>query len=407
MVGESPVARLHIVVRAERGQVLPDVDAAELEARWPPRSGPGTTTWPRRRSASSARSARARCSPCAAASAIPQTYKTDVPGQRGGRRPGEDPRAARVGRERRVRPVGIRGLRRRGADRGHRAAGAPAAAPRVWRLTIYRSGSPITLTDVLPGCSTWASRWSTSTRTSSAPREPFWIYDFGLRRSTSGRRRPARAIVGRVGQGAVTRTRWPRSGAGTSRTTGSTRWCSTAHLTWRQVVVLRAYAKYLRQAGSTFSQNYIERVLRSQHHDHPAAGAAVRVPVRPGPAGGRGRAQRGHHRGDPRRAGRGGQPRPGPHPARLPGADPGHAADELLRQPVPPTPQTPYLVVKLDAAQVPDLPAPRPAFELFVYSPGSRACTCGSPAWPGAACAGRTGGRTSAPRSSAWPRRRR
>src|SRR5258708_40115193 len=35
------------------------------------------------------------------------------------------------------------------------------------------------------------------------------------------------------------------------------------HLTWQQVVVLRAYAKYLRQAGSTFSQSYIERVLRS------------------------------------------------------------------------------------------------------------------------------------------------
>ncbi len=29
----------------------------------------------------------------------------------------------------------------------------------------------------------------------------------------------------------------------------------------------------------------------------------------------------------------------------------------------------PYLVVKLDAASVPDLPAPRPKFELFVYSP--------------------------------------
>src|SRR5208282_2825030 len=38
-------------------------------------------------------------------------------------------------------------------------------------------------------------------------------------------------------------------------------------------------------------------------------------------------------------------------------------------EPPPPRPQAPYLVVKLDAAQVPDLPAPRPAFELFVYSP--------------------------------------
>ena len=34
-----------------------------------------------------------------------------------------------------------------------------------------------------------------------------------------------------------------------------------AHLTWQQVVVLRAYAKYLRQAGIAFSQRYIERVL--------------------------------------------------------------------------------------------------------------------------------------------------
>ena len=36
-----------------------------------------------------------------------------------------------------------------------------------------------------------------------------------------------------------------------------------ASLSWRQVVVLRAYARYLRQAGSAFSLEYIERVLRS------------------------------------------------------------------------------------------------------------------------------------------------
>src|SRR5712691_8032782 len=35
-----------------------------------------------------------------------------------------------------------------------------------------------------------------------------------------------------------------------------------AGLTWVQVVVLRAYAKYLRQAGTMFSQNYIAEVLR-------------------------------------------------------------------------------------------------------------------------------------------------
>src|SRR6202035_1018391 len=36
-----------------------------------------------------------------------------------------------------------------------------------------------------------------------------------------------------------------------------------AHLNWRQITMLRAYAKYLRQAGTRFSQDYIERVLRS------------------------------------------------------------------------------------------------------------------------------------------------
>src|SRR5262249_62081921 len=36
-----------------------------------------------------------------------------------------------------------------------------------------------------------------------------------------------------------------------------------AALTWRQAMLLRAYAKYLRQAGSTFSQGYIERTLQA------------------------------------------------------------------------------------------------------------------------------------------------
>ena len=37
---------------------------------------------------------------------------------------------------------------------------------------------------------------------------------------------------------------------------------------------------------------------------------------------------------------------------------------------------------------------------------GSRASTCGSARWPAAGCAGRTGPRTSGPRSSVWSRRR-
>ena len=38
-----------------------------------------------------------------------------------------------------------------------------------------------------------------------------------------------------------------------------------AGLTWQQVVLLRAYAKYLRQAGFPYSQSHIESVL----NEHP------------------------------------------------------------------------------------------------------------------------------------------
>ena len=36
-----------------------------------------------------------------------------------------------------------------------------------------------------------------------------------------------------------------------------------AGLTWRQATVLRAYAKYMRQGGTPFAQDYIEGALRN------------------------------------------------------------------------------------------------------------------------------------------------
>ncbi|MGO9384123.1 MAG: NAD-glutamate dehydrogenase [Mycobacterium sp.] len=44
-----------------------------------------------------------------------------------------------------------------------------------------------------------------------------------------------------------------------------------ARLTWQQVVLLRAYAKYLRQAGFPYSQSYIESVL----NDYPATARSL------------------------------------------------------------------------------------------------------------------------------------
>ena len=84
-------------------------------------------------------------------------------------------------------------------------------------------------------------------------------------------------------------------------------------------------------AGGHLVQPGLHRPGAAVQRDRdPAAGHAVRVPVRPGPEARAVRAERGHRRGDQRRARRGGEPGPGPDPAGGLGADPRHAADQLL-----------------------------------------------------------------------------
>ncbi len=59
--------------------------------------------------------------------------------------------------------------------------------------------------------------------------------------------------------------------SGAMESDGLNRLVLSAGLAWRQVVILRAYAKYLRQAGTAFSQDYMERVLVA----YPAIAAAI------------------------------------------------------------------------------------------------------------------------------------
>src|SRR5205085_3612083 len=59
--------------------------------------------------------------------------------------------------------------------------------------------------------------------------------------------------------------------AGALENDGFNRLILAAGLAWREVAVLRAYAKYLRQAGLAFSPDYMERVLIA----HPAIAAAT------------------------------------------------------------------------------------------------------------------------------------
>ncbi len=370
MVGESPVARLHIVVRAERGHVLPDVDAAELEAKL----AAVVRSWDDDLAEEAlcqlgeerARTLLAMCS----GERIPQTYKTDVPASVAVddlekilklRESGENVAFDLWESESYVGGVPIE-------DTGE-PGDAASGRPRVWRMTIYRTGPPITLSDVLPRLQHMGVEVVDEHPYEFGAAEPFWLYDFGLRRSAEGpaaaQRAPSSvAPVKELFAGALAAL-W----RGDIEDDGFNALVLDGHLTWRQVVVLRAYAKYLRQAGSTFSQNYIERVLRSNI-------TITRLLVRLFES-----------RFDPdRQAGE--AERSEAITEEIRGELDEVASldqDRILRAywgliqatlrtnyfagPPTPRPQAPYLVVKLDAARVPDLPAPRPAFELFVYSP--------------------------------------
>jgi glutamate dehydrogenase len=369
MVGESPVARLHIVIRAKRGHMLPDVDTAELEAK----VAAAVRSWDEDLAEDAlcqlgeerARDLLAMCR----GAAIPQTYKSDVPASVAVddlekilklRESGGSVAFDLWESESYVGGVPI--------EDGAEPAEDPTGQHRVWRLSIYRTGGPITLTDVLPRLQHMGVEVVDEHPYEFSADEPFWIYDFGLRRSGVGRdaatRAPSVASVKDLVEDALAAL-WH----GDVEDDGFNALVLDAHLTWRQVMVLRAYAKYLRQAGSTFSQNYIERVLRSNI-------TITRLLVRLFES-----------RFDPDR-----QPGEAERSEAMIEEIRGELDDvasldqdrilraywELIQatlrtnyftESAPPARHAPYLVVKLDAAQVPDLPAPRPAYELFVYSP--------------------------------------
>jgi glutamate dehydrogenase len=384
-VGDSALARLHVVVRAERGHRLPQVDTAELEAKL----AAAVRSWDEDLAAEAvARLGEEQAGELLGdwSRAIPETYKADVPA------------AYAVSDLTRVRgmvesgaPVAFDLWEAEGYSGGVPAEDAAQPAdnrPHVWRLTIYRTGSPITLTDVLPRLQHLGVQVvDEHPYEFSAPGlpTPFWIYDFGLRPSSAAVGRGGIAPAGPPAQAPAAGLPHPGPVKGLVEDALDALWRGQieddgfnalvldAHLSWRQVMVLRAYAKYLRQAGTRFSHAYIERVLRS---NTTVTRLLVRLfESRFDPARHRGQAERSEAiteeiRGElddvavldhdrVLRAYLG---------LILATLRTNYFAGQAAGQ-ASGLGQVPYLVVKLDAAAVPDLPAPRPKFELFVYSP--------------------------------------
>jgi glutamate dehydrogenase len=349
MIGESALARLHVVVRGERGRPLPDVDAAALEREL----AAAVRSWDEDLEEEAARALggeRARYLLDSFATAIPETYKADVTA------------AEAVDDLRR-----IERLREAGDAFAVRLRQADSSSGGQWRLRVYRSGAPIILSDVLPRLQHMGLEVVDEHPyefAGSATANPFWIYDFGLRVETAPRWGRSRGSADREHFEEALAALW----RGEIEDDGFNALVLDAGLTWREVVVLRAYAKYLRQAGTRFSQDYIQRALRS---NVAVARLLIRLfesqfdPVRQGGESERSEAIAEEIRGEL---------------DEVMSLD----HDRILRsyfELIEATLRTnyyrgagqsayaPYLVVKLDPGRVRSLPAPQPKFEIFVYSP--------------------------------------
>ncbi|MGC4999152.1 MULTISPECIES: NAD-glutamate dehydrogenase [unclassified Streptomyces] len=349
---ESILSRLHFVVRVQPGTELPQLSDADKE-RIEARLVEATRSW----SDGFAEALNAECGEERAAellrrynNAFTEGYKAD-----------HSPRSA---------VADLVHLERLSNDKDNDFSLSlyepVGAAPGERRFKIYRKGDAVSLSAVLPvlnrlGVEVVDERPYELRR---ADRSTAWIYDFGLRLPQTAAGGDHLGEDGRERFQEAFAATW----TGKAENDGFNALVLSAGLTWRQAMVLRAYAKYLRQAGSTFSQDYMEDTLRNNVHTTRLLVSLFEARMSPD------RQKAGLEITD----------------ALLEELD---AAldqvasldeDRILRSfltVIKATLRTnffqeardggphAYVSMKFDPQAIPDLPAPRPAYEIWVYSP--------------------------------------
>ncbi|HEY0403991.1 MAG TPA: NAD-glutamate dehydrogenase domain-containing protein, partial [Blastococcus sp.] len=235
------------------------------------------------------------------------------------------------------------------------------AAPGDRRLTIYRVGQRLLLSEVLPvlqnmGVSVVDERPYEIDRIGAPPTR---IYDFGV--TVPPVELPLlRSLPERFTEGVAAVWR------GEAEDDGLGALVMLAGLNWRQVTVVRAYVQWLRQAGLPFGQTYVEQTLAA--HPDVVARLVALFEARFSPERSRGREARQHDLVESLRKSIG----------EVESLDADRVLTSLLAA-VTATQRTTYyamtgpdptpLAIKLDPAAVPDLPEPRPAREVWVSSP--------------------------------------
>jgi glutamate dehydrogenase len=235
------------------------------------------------------------------------------------------------------------------------------------RLKVFRVGPPLSLSEILPMLSSMGVEVVDERPYGlEGLGRPTYIYEFGLRYA---RALPAHARE--LFQDAL-RAVWD----GYNEIDGFNALVLGASITWRQATVLRAYAKYMKQGNSPFALDYIEDALRNNVDITRLLVQLFEARFDPGSnsmaADAEARTARIHEL-----------------EARIKRALDDVASldhDRILRSYLTHVRATlrtnyfqpsdgdgarprPYISFKLEPSAIPDLPEPRPRFEIFVYSP--------------------------------------
>jgi glutamate dehydrogenase len=229
------------------------------------------------------------------------------------------------------------------------------------RAKVFRAGAPLALSAMLPLFEDMGVEVADERPYEITPREreSVWVYDFGL--TYGGEEDLQTDLVREAFQDSFIRV-W----RGDAESDGYNRLVLQAGLTWHETTVLRAIGRYLRQAGTTFSDRYVEQALST---NAPVARLLMHLF--------RARFEPGHDdAGEVQQL----------------VASIGEAIDavesldqdRILRnfldviqamlrtnffQAAPGGGRKQSLSFKLDPSRLPWLPLPRPRFEIFVYSP--------------------------------------
>ncbi|HUK01808.1 MAG TPA: NAD-glutamate dehydrogenase [Steroidobacteraceae bacterium] len=230
-------------------------------------------------------------------------------------------------------------------------------------LKIVKFGEPVPISDALPMMENFGLRVIAERPYELTwPRAPTaWIQDFELEHR-EGTRIDIQRIDARLREAFLAVWR------GQVENDGFNRLLLAADLSAREIVVLRAYCRYLLQTGVAFSQAYMERVLSANASIARTLYRLFALQLDPAA---------------PRR--------PRTRTERLAASirtslDAVRSLDEdrILRayltvieatlrtnyfQPDASGLPKPYVSLKLDPQRIPDLPLPRPKFEIFLYSP--------------------------------------